>query len=334
MAKRLTTETVINKSGKRINQGKLEVLKQKNFICLPEAATGDAPKDVIKIYEYGRSKRSNKKTWVKYIAKIGHKWYPNESITEHYLTQLGKSFEINIANSKVVFAEDKIRFLSEHFHSNDQSLEHGANILSRYLNEQDTIWLDEMDKDRSLKKEINIIDISKAIDHIFKNDSEFIQNDMVHMLLFDALTGNNDRHYYNWGIITHIKNKHHPYFSPIYDTARGLLWNFNDQKVIHLYSSLCKGNNKAFINYVNNSKPKIAIPHNSDCNHFELIEFLNKNDFIKLEHKQNWSNTGNLEKAIKILNKEFKHLFTEDRKFLIKEILTARFNKLRQILID
>ncbi|MBC8883138.1 hypothetical protein H9X57_06230 [Flavobacterium piscinae] len=51
------------------------------------------------------------------------------------------------------------------------------------------------------------------------------------MLLFDALTGNNDRHYYNWGVISHIKNEHKPYFSPVYDTARGLLWNDSDKKL-------------------------------------------------------------------------------------------------------
>lgn len=54
------------------------------------------------------------------------------------------------------------------------------------------------------------------------------------MLLFDALTDNNDRHYYNWGVISHIKNEHKPYFLPVYDTAKGLLWNVSDEKVISL----------------------------------------------------------------------------------------------------
>ena len=89
MPKQLITEKIIHKSGLNLPQGKLEVLKQKNFNVLTETAGGDAPKDVIRLYEYGRSIKSKPKTWIKYIAKIGHKWYPNESITEHFLTFLG-----------------------------------------------------------------------------------------------------------------------------------------------------------------------------------------------------------------------------------------------------
>ena len=117
---------------------------------------GDAPKDVIRVYEYGKARKDNPKKWPKHIAKIGHKWYPNESITEHYLTYVGKSFGIEIANSKVVFAENYVRFLSEHFHTDEQELIHGANILSRFIRESNNDWIDKMDKDKSLRGEVNI----------------------------------------------------------------------------------------------------------------------------------------------------------------------------------
>lgn len=332
MPKKLTEEDIIHKSGISIPQGKFETLKQKNFICLNETAGGDAPKDVIRVYEYGRCKKAQPKSWTKYIAKIGHKWYPNESITEHFMTQIGKSFRINIANSKIVYAETYIRFLSEHFHNSEQSLEHGANILSRYINESDTEWIDQMEKNRTLKGEITIIDIVNAIKDVFNEQSTVILEDLVHMLLFDALSGNNDRHYYNWGVITHIKNKHQPLFSPVYDSARGLLWNKSDKNVISLHTHLKNGDNTAVESYVNNSAPKISIPGNKKCNHFQFVAYLKNNKYISSSHINVWTNKAYLDKAIEILNSDFKHLFIEERRLVIEEILNLRFQKLVQIL--
>lgn len=329
---KLTEEDIIHKSGANIPQGKFETLKQKNFICLDETAGGDAPKDVIKVYEYGRCRKEKPKSWVKYIAKIGHKWYPNESITEHYLTQIGKCFGIEIADSKLVFVESYIRFLSEHFHGSEQSLEHGANILSRYINESNTEWIDEMDKNRTLKGEITIIDIVNAMNDVFIEQSNDILEALVHMLLFDALSGNNDRHYYNWGVITHIKNKHVPYFSPVYDSARGLFWNKSDKNIISLHTQLKAGDNKAIIKYVNNSAPKVSIPGNDRCNHFQLVEYLKNNNYISNNHRNVWTNKRNLDKAVITLNTEFKHLFIKERRIIIEEILNLRFNRLVQIL--
>lgn len=329
---KLTEEDIIHKSGTNIPQGKFETLKQKNFICLDETAGGDAPKDVIKVYEYGRCRKEKPKSWVKYIAKIGHKWYPNESITEHYLTQIGKCFGIEIADSKLVFVESYIRFLSEHFHGSEQSLEHGANILSRYINESNTEWIDEMDKNRTLKGEITIIDIVNAMNDVFIEQSNDILEALVHMLLFDALSGNNDRHYYNWGVITHIKNKHVPYFSPVYDSARGLFWNKSDKNIISLHTQLKAGDNKAIIKYVNNSAPKVSIPGNDRCNHFQLVEYLKNNNYISNNHRNVWTNKRNLDKAVITLNTEFKHLFIKERRIIIEEILNLRFNRLVQIL--
>ena len=329
---KLTTAKIIHNSGLTIPQGKLEVIKQGNFISINESIGGDAPKDVIKLYQYKECRKDQTKSWIKYIAKIGHKWYPNESITEHFLTRIGESFGINIAYSKVVYAENYVRFLSKHFHNNEQSLNHGANILSRYISESDTCWIDEMDRNKTLKDEINISDVINAITDVFKNDKDIILEDLVHMLLFDALTGNNDRHYYNWGVVTHIKNKHKPYFSPVYDSARGLFWNQSDKNVISLHTQLVLSNVNRINKYINDSAPKISIPNNDKCNHFELIEYLKNNNYISINHKNVWTNKNNLDKTIDFLNTEFKHLFIKERRVLIESVLNIRFNRLVQIL--
>lgn len=54
-------------------------LSIKHYKVLDDDIGGDAPKDFISVYEFKKSKKSDTKNWQKYIAKIGHKWYPLES---------------------------------------------------------------------------------------------------------------------------------------------------------------------------------------------------------------------------------------------------------------
>lgn len=82
-------------------------------------------------------------------------------------------------------------------------------------------------------------------------------NHLVRLLLYDALVGNNDRHFYNWGIVRSIKQSFQPYFSPVYDTARGLFWNDDDDKIIR-----CTSDRQHRINYIikycRKSRPKLG----------------------------------------------------------------------------
>lgn len=330
MSKRLAVEDIKHESGFVPSQGAIIPMRLKYFKVLTESVGGDAPKDVIRFYQYGKGRVAKPKTWQKYIAKIGHKWYPNESITEHFLTSVGKCFGIQIANSQLVYVEDYIRFLSEHFHNQKQSLVHGANILSRYLSMNNTKWIDDLDNQSLLKGEINIKDVIIALQDVFPDIN--ILDDFIDMLLFDCLTGNNDRHYYNWGVITHIKNSHKPYFSPIYDTARGLFWNKDEQFIISLYNDSNIQQHERIEIYANKSVPKISIPGNVKCNHFQLVGYLIANGYIKDRHIKRWSDNKSLQLTLNILDNSFKKLFTVKRRIIINKLLTLRFQKLKNIL--
>lgn len=152
------------------------------------------------------------------------------------------------------------------------------------------------------------------------------------MLLFDCLTGNNDRHYYNWGVITHIRNSHDPYFSPVYDTARGLFWNSDEKFILSLHRDSAATQNNRLNKYVNNSVPKISIPENDKCNHFQLITYLKENNYIKKQHIVKWTDNASLEKTLSTLNKDFVKLFTPERIEIIEKVLNFRFQKLQSIL--
>ncbi len=149
------------------------------------------------------------------------------------------------------------------------------------------------------------------------------------MLLFDALVGNNDRHFYNWGIVRHLKGAHHPYFAPIYDTARGLFWNGYEKKVISLYRNL---NEKEISKYINNSKPKVGWEGNENLNHFQLVKFFV--DKSNVEDKKEFANLLNDKKfgrCLELIEKEFSQLVSKERMKVIIFCLRQRYSDLLEL---
>ncbi len=333
MSKKLITFPFEKLSGIKLPGNALKIIKQHSFIPLINTSVGgDAPKDVIRMYIYdGKIRKESKKTWPTYIAKVGHKWYPNESITEQLISCIGKTIGIKIAQSELVVIEDIVRFCSRHFHSRDQSLNHGAEILSIYLDEVNEDWIEELDRKNEIKEFINVTDIIKALEARFPENIKDIIFDFVNMILFDGLIGNNDRHYYNWGVITHIEGKHLPYFAPIFDSARGLWWNHPDIFVLSLH-----GNNdlkqSSLHKYVYKSVPKISVPKNNKCNHFELIEYLKDNNYISPQHVKIWKDEEILLNICELVDKNFSKLMIRERRELIKETLKTRFEAIKNII--
>lgn len=149
------------------------------------------------------------------------------------------------------------------------------------------------------------------------------------MLFFDALTGNNDRHMYNWGIVRDVYGEKQAEFSPIYDSARGLLWNETEDKISEILNT--KNRKEQFIKkYCNNSSPKIGIENKENVNHFELIKsydtYYKNTQFIHELFKEN-----KIEIVIENFNKKYKTLISKERRFLITDILRYRFQELKKV---
>ena len=105
---------------------------------------GDAPKSFIRIREHldGRDSGKNsrrrritrsKNRWPGYIAKVGSKWYPVESITEQLLTRLGQLYGLSVADSHLRIVGNQVRFLSLYFLAPHESLFHGIDIFKSHL---------------------------------------------------------------------------------------------------------------------------------------------------------------------------------------------------------
>ena len=208
---------------------------------------------------------------------------------------------------------------------------HGAEILSNYLNEKDTEFVDGIERIRKTKEVFDIDDLIEALHNVYPMNQAILDG-FISINLFDALIGNNDRHFYNWGIIQHIEGKHEPYFSPIYDTARGLWWNTNEVDVLSLHRNF-KANKAKFDNYVyKNSLPKVGIKGHSNCNHFEMVKYLDSKKLISEQNRMLLSDVKILDDCISKINKEFLELISLERMMMIEKVLRLRFSEIYTIL--
>ena len=77
---------------------------------------GDAPKSFVRVREYTSNRPTRRLArWVAYIAKVGSKWYPIESVIEHLLTRVGQVLGANVADSQLRIIGTQVRFLSKYF---------------------------------------------------------------------------------------------------------------------------------------------------------------------------------------------------------------------------
>jgi hypothetical protein len=154
---------------------------------------------------------------------------------------------------------------------------------------------------------------------------------LVKMIVFDAIIGNDDRHFYNWGILDSIKkSKKPPKFAPLYDSARGLLWNWSDDNIAtHLKNHYSNG--KKIAHYILNASPRISVEGNSTVNHFSLVGFLKGQSPEYAIIMEKMTTIEKEETVLKMLKKEFYVLFVPQRSEAITLILKERFNQIRRL---
>ena len=229
---------------------------------------------------------------------------------------------------KLVVANGHIRFLSRYFLKSNEVLVHGAEICGEYLDDRDMAA--EIARNKKTSRELFTFEfICEAIRFVFPEAWESLICDLVKMITFDAIVGNNDRHFYNWGVINTVrKTGKTPKFTPIYDSARGLMWNESEINIVNHHTNHNNGGKKV-VNYIRNAEPRISLEKKFDVNHFELIAFVRK---IKPEYSDIVSelvSNSNEKCVLEMLDSDiFKH-FSKERRELVVLILKERFETLR-----
>lgn len=292
---------------------------------------GDAPKDFIWVYECmpGGCRPVDWHKWPAYIAKVGHQYYPAESITEQLITRIGQICRLRIADSRLMICAGQIRFLSRYFLRPGEILNHGAEILVGYLADKGFV---EGVTDQKAEKDLFTFQVfCTAIKARFPDHHEDLTGGFVRLIGFDALVGNQDRHFYNWGVITNARGVASPRFAPIYDTARGLFWNTPESGLVRFEQP------QALEAYVRRSKPQIGwdgwADSKGDLGHFDLIGCIAAHDVRYWRWLEQLGKTAsaNLERIEGMIDAEFGALISERRRHLIKRCLRLRFETFAQV---
>jgi len=283
---------------------------------------GDAPKDFVRVYEPGTGRKRNVKTWPAYVVKLGHKWYPSESITEHLLTRIGQTLRFNMADSRLVRAEGQVRFMSRYFlRPHRQQLVHGAEIFAQHLQDEEFVRQAE-----EAKLDGDMLDfqfVHEAVRAVFKDPTaKAILEDYVRMLAFDAIVGNNDRHHYNWGVVVDIRGTRSPQFSPIYDTARSLFWNHGDAQVA--MSNGSSQREKFLDGYIRRASPKIGWNGRGRISHFELVSLIVEGYPAYRPLLSSIIAPNDIGRVRAMMRREFASIITTSRFELILECLEQR----------
>lgn len=291
------------------------------FRRLDLAVAGDAPKDFLRVYQYGRGRKAHPGTWPAYIAKVGSKHYPNQSVTEHLLTRIGQTLGLAIASSCLMWVREQLRFLGEYFLREDESLIHGAEIFAGCIAE-DSEFLRQVEEMDMAKEIFTLQVVETAVRSRFPAQADAILQDFARLLAFDAVVGNNDRHFFNWGVITHVSGARPTRLAPAFDTARALFWN-TDEAVLATFDR--KHELDRFLDrYVLQCYPKTAWEGIKSPNHFELVRKIVEERPSYREAMARLNTTDLPEKVQALLDGEFDGLVSARRKRFIVSCIRKR----------
>lgn len=310
------------------------MLKERHYFPIDILLDGDQPKEYIKAYFYYKNcpRASKPWNWDGYFAKFGGKSYPHESITEYLINKIGNWLGLPMNETRLIIANGQIRFLSKDFIGEGQKLVHGIEILAEYF--EDRAFVDEINEDRKSRREYLTFDVvERAVRYVYPIAHDHILSSLIELITFDAIVGNNDRHFYNWGVIDRVARVDADVvrFSPIYDSARALLWNRTKESILRMHGQYINGSDE-LDRFILKSKPRFSFTNNPKANHFELLKYLSG---YSDKYRDTISNLVDKELEREVLNRlqEKAYLFLcRERCILMEAILRKRFSECRKSL--
>lgn len=246
---------------------------------------GDAPKVLIRLEGTAEMEHA-------YIAKGPRKEGPRECVTEHLIGEIGRLLPIRVARSRLVrvprrcgpvpgaldpssrnYCPDDLRFMSRFFVRTGESLVHGVELVAHCFEVDEQQLLTEVKGRKDERQFYTVALVDNVLEQVAPNHYHQLRDGFARMMAFDALIGANDRHPQNWGVLMSAVNRDQPpRFAPIFDTARGLLWNHPDER---LREQDERGRRREFIErYAQNSTPLIGVEGFENPSHFDVIDYM------------------------------------------------------------
>ena len=121
-----------------------------------------------------------------YIAKVGSKWYPIESVTEHLITRIGQTAGLCIADSQLRIVGNQVRFLSRFFLKKGELLYHGFDLFVQALGRE---IVEQIAASRDEPNFYTYHTIREAILDRFPTQFERIMRGLTEMIAFDGPRG-------------------------------------------------------------------------------------------------------------------------------------------------
>lgn len=198
----------------------------RGYVCVPPEALsiqGKAPKWIL-------LNRERPEDF--YIAKLGSKNGRVEVLTELFNNELGAALGFPMAHHGIVRLDELLYFLTRNFREPGTALVHGSLLIADALQ----VAPSEMDR-ISHEGEQSFYDVPfvhEAIRNVCGDSADAIFQQLLDMLVYDALIGCCDRHSMNWGILRSEKGVEggEAQFAPIFDTARALVWDLTEAKLL------------------------------------------------------------------------------------------------------
>ena len=260
---------------------------------------------------------NNKNALIKLNKYDDQKDVRSYNVSEKIFSEIAKFLGFQCVNIDFVVDENLKYGLASYDYREDIN---NYNVLSG-----DDLFIAVFGRKAHKKNEKNITKEDYCISNIIKIllffDKRLIK-EFNRIMIMDALTGENDRHYENWGIVS-ISNENHKLL-PMYDNSSCLLHQFRDEKVLE--NIMTKTSLKE---YVLSKKSQCKVSINGKLyNHFDFIDYLL--EYIEDEEKQQLINDIKKlklltnEKITEIVNKVPDCLCEEKHKNLIIEYLIIR----------
>ncbi|MDP9249133.1 MAG: HipA domain-containing protein [bacterium] len=210
-----------------------------------------------------------------------------------------------------------------------EDLLHGADLMSQ-INKN-------FGKAKNLKEKRKLYTLDLAVEAIRNyvskhKGSEILWEQFFELLVFDALIGGTDRHYYNWGVLEMADSGKFLRLAPAFDNGVSLLWKMEEYRSQFLQDLLSQ-------NFTRRAEAMFKKPHEGKYTLFEVLEELYK---IK-EYKNSGIARKILDRISKITEPRMRYIIDktpESKAFhtskkeldMVSLYVTARLEILKEIL--
>jgi hypothetical protein len=279
-----------------------------------------------------------------YIAKASRKHGPRECVTEALISAIGIGLPVRLAKWRLAvvpggeFGDPDVRFMSRYFldTTRREILTHGIELFAIAFGMEEKAVRREIP--RNAESEFYTVDlVEDVLTQTGRTPQEqaALLDGLGRMLAFDALVGANDRHPRNWGVVQSAIDPNASYrFAPVFDTARGLFWNFSDAQLVKKTQDL--GRERFIEKYAGESKPLIGVPGTGACNHFDLVHHILSSDRGRPTARSVRSviNSFSMSVCEDTIHDRFGRLLSRYRLELIRDLLAFRNARLKQLCQD